>query len=46
MKEQLLKLAEMLREKAKEKQKKKDEKCAHILRAAVGLNILKRKVGV
>lgn len=46
MKDKLRKLAKKLREKAEEDKKHKDEKCAHVLRAALGLETLKRKVGV
>ncbi len=45
MKKQLQKLAETLRAKAEENKKNKDVKCAHILRAALGLKTLQLKVG-
>lgn len=44
MSDELKKLAAMIRESAAEYEKVKAEKCANVLRAAVGLNLLNKKL--
>lgn len=45
MKDELRKLATLLREKAAQNQQDKLVKCAHIAQAALGLELLRRKIG-
>ncbi len=45
MKDQLRKLAALLRKKDEEKKKKKVIKCAQIAQATLGLELLRRKIG-
>jgi len=45
MKDQLRKLAVRLREEAEKESKRDNVKCAQIVQAAVGLEVLRQKIG-